>query len=77
MLAATCFGSSLPSSGSSWIRLGYVKNTDRYGGLSYNVIKWPVCRSVEVQSVVPPSGTVCLRQHDVLYRRTDLFQIDI
>jgi hypothetical protein len=25
MLAATCFGSSLPSSGSFWIRLSYVK----------------------------------------------------
>jgi hypothetical protein len=46
MLAPTCFGSSLPSSGSFWIRLSYVKNTDWYGGLSYNVVKWPVCRSV-------------------------------
>jgi hypothetical protein len=25
MLAPTCFGSSLPSSGSSWIHLSYVK----------------------------------------------------
>jgi hypothetical protein len=25
MLAPTCFGTSLPSSGSFWIRLGYVK----------------------------------------------------
>jgi hypothetical protein len=49
MLASTCFGSSLPSSGSFWIRLSYVKNTHRYGGLSYNVVKWPVCWSVEVQ----------------------------
>jgi hypothetical protein len=56
MLAPTCFGSSLPSLGSFWIRLSYVKNTDRYGGLSYNVVKWPVCRSVEVQSVVLPSS---------------------
>jgi hypothetical protein len=46
MLAPTCFGSSLPSSGSFWIRLSYMKNTDRYGGLSYNVVKWPVCRGV-------------------------------
>jgi hypothetical protein len=55
MLAPTCFGSSLPSSGSFWIRLSYVKNTERYGGLSYSVVKWPVCRSVEVQSVGLPS----------------------
>jgi hypothetical protein len=27
MLTATCFDSSLPSSGSFWIRLSYVKNT--------------------------------------------------
>jgi hypothetical protein len=27
------------------------ENTDRYGGLSYNVVKWPVCRSVVVQSL--------------------------
>jgi predicted aldo/keto reductase-like oxidoreductase len=26
------------------------ENTDRYGGLSYNVVKWPVCRSVVVHS---------------------------
>jgi hypothetical protein len=50
MLAPTCFGSSMPSSGSFWIRLSYMKNTDRYGGLSYNVVKWPVCRSVLVFS---------------------------
>jgi hypothetical protein len=24
------------------------ENTDRYGGLSYNVVKWPVCQSVVV-----------------------------
>jgi hypothetical protein len=45
MLAPTCFDSSLPSSGSFWIR----ENTDRYGGLSYNVVKWPVCHCVVVQ----------------------------
>jgi hypothetical protein len=31
------------------------ENTDRYCGLSYNVVKWPVCRSVVVQPVVLPS----------------------
>jgi hypothetical protein len=41
MLAPTCFGSSLPSSGSFWIRL-LRENTDRYAGLSYDVVKWPV-----------------------------------
>jgi hypothetical protein len=55
MLAATCFDSCLPSSWSFWIRLGYAKNTDRYRGLSYNVVKWPVCRSAKVQSVALPS----------------------
>jgi hypothetical protein len=29
-----------------------LENTDRCGGLSYNVVKWPVCRSVMVQCVV-------------------------
>jgi hypothetical protein len=24
------------------------ENTDRFGGISYNVVKWPVCRSVVV-----------------------------
>jgi hypothetical protein len=28
------------------------KNTDRYGCLSHNVVKWPLCQSVVVQSVV-------------------------
>jgi hypothetical protein len=39
MLAPTCFGSSLPSSGSFWIRLELRENTDRYGGviMSFNL----------------------------------------
>jgi hypothetical protein len=32
------------------------ENTDRFSGLSYNVVKWPVCRSVVVQSFVLPSS---------------------
>jgi hypothetical protein len=40
MLAPTCFSSSLPSSESFWIRLSYVKNTDRYGGLSKIHNRW-------------------------------------
>jgi hypothetical protein len=31
------------------------ENTDRFDGISYNVVKWPECRSVVVQSVVLPS----------------------
>jgi hypothetical protein len=46
MLAATCFGSSLPSSGSFQDPSELLENTDRYGGLSYNLAKWPVCQSV-------------------------------
>jgi hypothetical protein len=42
MLAPTCFGSSLPSSGSFWVRLSYVKiQIDM-------VVKWPVGRGVVV-----------------------------
>jgi hypothetical protein len=33
------------------------ENTDRYGGLSYNVVKWPVCQSV------------VLKKHDTLTHR--------
>jgi hypothetical protein len=32
------------------------ENTDRFGGISYNVVKWPVCRSVVGPSVVLPSS---------------------
>jgi hypothetical protein len=46
MLPPRCFGSSLPSSGSFWICLELRENTDRYGGLSNNVVKWPACLSV-------------------------------
>jgi hypothetical protein len=48
----TCFGSSLSSSGSFCICLSYVKNTNRYGGLSHNVVKWPVCVGVSMFSVL-------------------------
>jgi hypothetical protein len=53
MLAPTCFGSSLPSSGSFWIRLSYVKiqvDIDLY---------FHVCRSVVVEYIVLPSCYSC------------------
>jgi hypothetical protein len=36
--APTCFGSSLPSSGSFLDPPELLENTDRFGGLSYNII---------------------------------------
>jgi hypothetical protein len=50
--APTCFGSSLPSSGSFWIRLSYMKI--QIGLVVYHImlVKWPVCPSV----VVPKEG---------------------
>jgi hypothetical protein len=52
-LAPTCFGSSLPSSGSFWIRLSYSYVKIQIDIVVYNsVVKCPVCRSVVVQSVV-------------------------
>jgi hypothetical protein len=55
MLAATCFGSSLPSSGSFWIRLSYVKIQIDIVVYHIMLVKWPVCRSAVVPSVVLPS----------------------
>jgi hypothetical protein len=55
MLAPTCFGSSLPSSGSFRIRLNYVKIQIDMVVYHIMLVKWPVCRSVVVQSVVLPS----------------------
>jgi hypothetical protein len=46
MLAPTCFGSSLPSSGSFWIRLSYVKIQIDLVVCHIMLVKWPVCRSV-------------------------------
>jgi hypothetical protein len=56
MLAPTCFGSSLLSSGSFWIRVSYMKNTDRYGGLSkiYNI----KLQDVQELTLVRP-GVLC------------------
>jgi hypothetical protein len=50
--ASTCFGSNLPSSGSFWNRLSYKKT--QIGLVEYHImsVKWPVCRSVVVPSVV-------------------------
>jgi hypothetical protein len=55
MLAPTCFGSSLLYSGSFWIRLSYVQI--QIDMVVYHImwLKWPVCRSVVVPSVVLPS----------------------
>jgi hypothetical protein len=42
VLAPTCFGSSLPSPGSYWILLSYVKYKRR-SGISYNVLLRGLC----------------------------------
>jgi hypothetical protein len=55
MLALTCFGSSLSSSVSFWIRLSYMKIQMDMVAYDIMLVKWPVCRSVVVQSVVLPS----------------------
>jgi hypothetical protein len=65
ILAPTCFVSSLTSSGSCWIRLELLENTDRFGagvsecrsvGVSEcRSIGVSECRSVVVPSVVLPS----------------------
>jgi hypothetical protein len=55
--APTCFGNILPSSGSFWIRLSYMKI--QIGLVVYHImlVKWPVCRSVVGPSV--------RRNHDI------------
>jgi hypothetical protein len=55
MLAPTCFGSSLSSSPSFWIRLSYVKIQVDMVVYHIMLVKWTVCRSVVVQCVVLPS----------------------
>jgi hypothetical protein len=70
MLASTPFGSSLPSSGSFWIRLNYVKIHINIVVYHIMLIKWPVCRSVVVQSVVfprPPNQHYMINHHIDLY----------
>jgi hypothetical protein len=54
ILAPTCFGSTLPSSGSFWIRLIYMQI--QIGLVVHHImlVKWPVCQSVVVLSVVLP-----------------------
>jgi hypothetical protein len=54
-LALMCFGSSLPSSGSFWIRLSFVKIQVDMVVYHVTLVKWPVCRIVMVQCVVLPS----------------------
>jgi hypothetical protein len=53
--APTCFSSSLPSSGSFWIRLSYMKIQIDLVVYHIMLVKWPVCWSVMVPSVVLPS----------------------
>jgi hypothetical protein len=55
MLVPTSFGSSLPSAGSFWIRLSYMKIQIDMVVYRIMLVKWPVCRNIEVQSVVLPS----------------------
>jgi hypothetical protein len=48
ILAATCFGSSLASSGSFWIHLSYKKIQIDLVVYHIMLVKWPVCWSVVV-----------------------------
>jgi hypothetical protein len=45
ILAPTCFGSSLPSSGSVWICLSYMKIQIDLVVYHIMLVKWPVCQS--------------------------------
>jgi hypothetical protein len=56
ILTPTCFGSSLSSSGSFWIRLSYMKI--QIDLLVYHImlVKWPVCRRVVVPQITPVSS---------------------
>jgi hypothetical protein len=56
ILAPTYFSSSLPSSGNFWIRLSYIKIQIYLVVYHIMLVKWPVCRSVVVPSVVLPSS---------------------
>jgi hypothetical protein len=60
MLVLTFFGSSVPSLESFWIRLSYLKIQIDMVVYHKMLFKWPVCRSVVVQSVVLPRSTLCL-----------------
>jgi hypothetical protein len=59
ILAPTCFGSSLPSSGSFWIRLSYVKiqidmviyNIRWFSGLSVGVLWFSVIDTQTKQKI--------------------------
>jgi hypothetical protein len=56
ILALICFGSSLPSSRSFWIRLSYVKIQIDLVVYHIMLVKWSGCRSVVVPHVVLPSA---------------------
>jgi hypothetical protein len=73
MLAPTCFGSSLPSSGSFWIRLNYEYVKIQIDLVVYHItlVKWPVCRNIVVQSVVLPS---CVSAGKPISNRTNIIR---
>jgi hypothetical protein len=50
MLAPTCFGSSLPSSGSFWIHLRYVKIQIDMVVYHIMLVKWPEPRHSDTQA---------------------------
>jgi hypothetical protein len=57
MLAPTCFGSSLPSSGSFWIRLSYVKI--QIAMVVYHIMLSGMCVGVSWQT----TAETCRSQH--------------
>jgi hypothetical protein len=54
ILAPTCFGSSLPSSGSFWTRLSYMKIQINLVVYHIMLVKWRVCRRVAVPEPLLP-----------------------
>jgi hypothetical protein len=74
-LAPSCFGSSLPSSGSFWIRLSYMKIQIDLVVYRIILVKWPVCWSVVVSwrwTHNTPAHTP-LNQHYMIYHQIDLY----
>jgi hypothetical protein len=66
ILAPTCFGRSLPSSGSFRIRLSDIKIQVDWAVYHIMLVKWPVCRSV----VVPTERYMIYHQIDLYFHVT-------
>jgi hypothetical protein len=71
ILAPTCFGSSLPSSGNFWIHLSCMKIQIDLVVYHIMLVMWPVCWSV-APSVSLPAECICCetRKHNRLNHNT-------